>query len=1067
MSVKQIFILTLALIFIGSGGLVYSQQQVGVPQAQTPIVTPLPQAAPPAAPSAPSSFPSQPSQQADLYQRLSPEQRSAVESELSKTGGILTPEAVEALKARPEFRGLTAEDVQKGKELLENRGKIPEKRDLLQTEKKVIGEEALQPSLFERSRQFGKYQDITLTLQPFGYEFFKDAAVRVVTERKDIPVSLKYVIGPGDEIKILLWGRVNAQYNLTVDRDGKITIPQIGPMLVAGMTFEQMSASLIKQAEQIVGTNIDIAMGSLKTIPIFVLGDVRRPGSYSIGSFATITDALLLAGGPTDIGSMRKVQLKRKDHVVTTFDLYDLFLKGDKSKDMVLQAGDIVFVPVTGPLVGIAGNVKRPAIYELKDKFDLQHLFDLAGGIIPSAYTQQIQIDRIVRNEKQTIVDIDDKHLDKAGQFMLQDADLVKVFSIVDANANVVYLNGNIKRPGKYEIKPGMKIGDLIKGPAELLPETYFEYALIKRLNPPGLETVLIPFNLGNLLFHTDSADNLELRPQDQIYVFSRWFFRDKPFVIIEGEIRGDCKVVEGAKIDQNSTSKFETSSKKITPIEEELKKGGQYYLLSKVREIKGELENGRITPGEIRSLRNELEKNGRPDLSEKLRDAENDLRISCRIELSGNMRVKDAVLNAGGLTNNAYLEKGEIVRVNGKKEYATRYFNVAKAMADDPRENLVLQEEDRIIIHSVWEQSYKQSVNIDGEVTKPGAYQYTDKMTVRDLVFKAGSILESAYLEDAEITSMNTESGQVGKVVQKNINLKKALEGDPQNNIPLMPYDRLLVKRIPEWREVRFVTVSGEVRFPGNYTVGKGEKLSSLIERAGGFTDKAYLRGAYFTRERVRQLQQKSLEEMTLRMERELLAEGAVQVSTAVSPEEVQAKRVELEQKQRLVDSMKNLKATGRMSIVLTHLRLLKGSEYDIELEEGDSLFIPVKNNVVNVVGAVMAPGSYIYSEKRDYNDYVKASGGYSKYADPDNAFVVKIDGSAQKLSKGFLDWNSSRSRWELAAFGDEIKMLEPGDVIVVPEKIERIAWLRELRDITQILMNTAVVAGVTIKLF
>ena len=287
--------------------------------------------------------------------------------ELKKAAGSLSPEALEVVKARTEYRGLSAEEIARGKRLLEQGGKTEEKRAAEKSPAAGLGkkktlERPKETSLFDRIRKSGKYQDISVDLKPFGYDFFSDASVRVLTERKDVPVPLRYVIGPGDEIKLLLWGRFNAQYNLTVDRDGKIMIPQIGPLFVAGMTFEEMSKQIIKLSEQVVGTKVDVAMGSLKTIPVFILGDVLRPGSYVIGSFATITDALLLAGGPTEIGSMRHVQLKRKGQLVTTFDLYDLLLKGDKSKDVTLMEGDVVFVPVTGPMVGIAGNVKRPAI---------------------------------------------------------------------------------------------------------------------------------------------------------------------------------------------------------------------------------------------------------------------------------------------------------------------------------------------------------------------------------------------------------------------------------------------------------------------------------------------------------------------------------------------------------------------------------------------------------------------------------------------------------------------------------------------------------------------------------
>jgi protein involved in polysaccharide export with SLBB domain len=340
--------------------------------------------------------------------------------------------------------------------------------------------------------------------------------------------------------------------------------------------------------------------------------------------------------------------------------------------------------------------------------------------------------------------------------------------------------------------------------------------------------------------------------------------------------------------------------------------------------------------------------------------------------------------------------------------------------------------------------------------------------MTVKELVFAAGNILESAYLDDAEIASMEIENGNVTRIVQRNINLRKALEGDERYNVKLRPYDRVFVKKILDWRREYFVTVTGQFKFPGRYIIRKGEKLSSLIQRAGGYTDYAYLRGAVFIRERVKEMQQKGIEEMALRLEKDLLSHGSAQVSTALSNEEIQSKQFEIAQKKKLIENMRNLKALGRMTIKLANIRLLKGSEYDIELEDGDSLFIPEKNSVVNVTGSVMAQGSYVFSEKADYMDYINMSGGYSDYADESNVFVLKVDGSARKARRGLINWNKNNNRLEMVAFSDEeTNYIEPGDVIVVPEKIERIAWLREIRDITQILMNTAVVAGVVKMLF
>jgi len=982
---------------------------------------------------------------------------------------------------------LSPEEIQKGKELLEKaeRNEKADKKTQAEAPKIVdlnegfkqkedlstVVEAPKEISLFHRARQIGKFQAVPDDLKPFGYDFFHGASVKVLTDRKDIPVPLDYVIGPGDQINILLWGRLSSQLSLTVDRDGKINLPEIGPVEVAGLTFDQMSRRLITKAQQIVGTNIDISMGSTKTIPIFVLGEVERPGAYTIGSLSTITDALLLARGPSSIGSMRRVELRRKDKVVTRFDLYDLFLKGDKSQDVVLQAGDVIFVPLTGPLVGVAGNVKRPAIYELKDQFDLHAVLQLAGGVIPSAYTQHMQVERIVKNEKQIVIDIQDKNLQTAKSFVMQDADLVKVFSIVDANDNAVYLNGNVKRPGKYAYRAGMKIKDLVGTPDDLKPETFFDYALIKRETAPNREIVLLPFSLGKLLLQNDPANNYDLAPKDQLFIFHRDIFEDRAHVTVEGEIRGnDTKAKEeGKKSDRQDTTRDEQILAELSAIKEALGKDDRFYIYTaKIEEIEDEISSTRRpTPGALSYLQIELEKIGRPDISQRLKKIEKRMQVTRKFPLTGNMKVRDAILEAGGLTPNASMEQGEIVRQYTKNEFRTIYFNVARAMVDDPRDNLLLQDGDTVVIHSIWERTPRKSVFISGDVTNPGAYQLTENMTVRDLVFKAGHVLESAYLDEAEITSMVITDGKLGKLVQKTINLRKALEGDRDHNLALAPNDRLLVKQIADYQQVRMVTLTGQVIFPGKYTIRRGEKLSSVIERAGGFTPHAYLRGAYFTRVRVRDVQQKGLTELVDRMEREMLLAGASEASTLVSPEAIAAQKLELAQKQKLIQTLRQTKATGRMTIYLADPQTLKNSEVDFELEDGDTLHVPEKSSVVNVLGSVMSQGSHLYSDHMSYQDYIDAAGGYSEYANTGNVFVLKVDGSARKVSKNFIGWNPSRNRWEMTSRSSDVRLLEPGDTIVVPEKTERIAWLREIKDITQILMNVAVAAGVVIALF
>ncbi|VAX31990.1 Capsular polysaccharide export system periplasmic protein KpsD [hydrothermal vent metagenome] len=991
-------------------------------------------------------------QQMEQLQRLSPAQREALEKGLGITGGTLTPEAVKTLKEMPGFKGLTPENIEEGRKLLEKKKTVIKERKEAGAQeavkKGVVGREKRARSLFDRFRTVGTYQGISTDLRPFGYEFFREASLM---PRQDISVTSDYIVGPGDEIRLMLWGRINAQYALTVDREGNINIPEIGPLSVAGMRFADMKKFIVQNAEQIVGAKANVTMGDLKSIQVFVLGEVKRPGSYTLDSFSTIINAVLAAGGPTEIGSLRNIRLKRSNSTIVVMDFYDLLLKGDKFQDKVLQSGDVVFVPTVGPLVGIAGNVKRPAIYELKGKYDLQNLFELAGGIIPTAYTQQIQVERIQKNEKQVVIDIDDKDLTKSKDVILQDADLVKVFSIVEEVKNVVYLNGNVRRAGKYELKPGMRIRDLIKDENDLLKETYFNYALVKRLTPTDREEKLIPFDLGKVIFYDDAENNIELQPEDSVYIFSKWFFFEKPFVTVEGEVRN-------LKTGRDSGEALEKSAKNIR-------------MKLKLENLKSSLEDLKSKAEELKANETtdfEKMKLGIEALELKIRKEELEATKTSdrvRLDLIKNFKVRDAILSAGNLTKDAYLEKGEILRRDEDGTVTRIYFNVEKAMAEDPKENILLQAYDRIIIHSIWEEKYKQTVSIEGDVLNPGIYEFTDGMKVGDLVFAAGNVLESAYLDEVEISSQVVKGGKSVREKYRTINLKKALSGDPDNNLSLKPYDRLYIKRISEWQEELFVTITGEVRFPGKYIIKKGERLSELIERAGGYSDKAYLRGAVFMRERVRKLQQKQIDEMVGRLERELLSTGTAQIATATSPAEAKMMKLEAEQKRRFIAKLGSVKAKGRIAVQLYPPDELKETSYDIELEDGDSLYIPTDPMTIQVIGSVYSQNAFVYKkDKREYNYYIDLAGGYTKNADRDSVYILKANGVALKVNSGFLglSWNSDRFRWEAGS-----GQVESGDTIVVPEKLERVAWMRGFKDITQILYQIAVSAGVVIVAF
>ncbi|MDO8444812.1 MAG: SLBB domain-containing protein [Deltaproteobacteria bacterium] len=891
---------------------------------------------------------------------LTPAQRQAVQAEMSKTGGQMTPDAIETLKKSPEFKDLKPEDVQKGKELLEKKEekKVEEKVD----NKGVVQTGKEGNSLFDRYLSTASPLEVSTKLESFGYDLF--AGVDLASP-KDLPVPADYMVGPGDEINILLWGRMNAQFNLTVSREGTIQFPNIGPLSVGGMTYEEVKRYLTRQAKNIVGAEINVTMGRLRSIQVFVLGETKKPGAYTVSAMSTLTNALMAAGGPTMIGSLRKVELKRNNKNIAAMDFYELLLKGDKSKDLRLQNGDVIFVPTVGPIVGIAGNVKRPAVYELKDDNGLAGVLELAGGIIPTAYTQQIQVERVERYERRIVIDINDRESGAVKNFKLQDADLVKVFSIVGKDANVIYLNGNVKRPGKYEIKKGMRLKDVIKDESELLDKTYFDYALIKRLVPPTLEVKLIPFNLGTLLFKGSQEDNMELVPQDSIFIFPMSFFKDRPTVTIDGEVR----------------------------------KGGKF-------------------------------------------------------PLEENLTIKDLVLMAGGLTKDAFYDDLEIYKTDIKTKEVTLYkFSLAKAMDGDEANNVKLQDMDRVVIHSVWENVPKQYLTVSGDVNKPGQFPYAANMTIKDLIFASGNLLESAYLDEAELTSHTVKDGRLSIVSHKKIDMRRVMADDPAHNILLKPYDSLFIRKISEWKTEKYVEIKGEAVFPGRYLIKKGERLSSIIERAGGFTDKAYLKGALFTRVSVRELQQKNLNDALDRLEQQMISQSSMAIQTSLSSEDALQQKAVAEQQKALIAKMRAAKAQGRVVIILDTLDKFRGSTYDIELEGGDLLAIPEKPNSIQIIGSVYNSTAFVFNPKETVSDYIGKSGGTTRYAEEKDIFVLKSDGSAVARRQSGMFFMSSR--------------LDPGDTIVVPEKVERIAWMKEIKDMTQILYQIAVTAGVLIVAF
>jgi len=375
-------------------------------------------------------------------------------------------------------------------------------------------------------------------LQRFGSNAFIVGTGNANVLPMDLPAGPDYVLGPGDGLIVNIWGGQSNRLSRTIDRQGQIDLPEAGTIMISGMTIAQAQTA-IQQAlsMQFNNEHVEISLGRLRTVRVYVVGDVQRPGAYDVSSLSTALSALYAAGGPTSRGSLRILRQYRGEHLVREIDLYDFLLKGVRSDVDRLLPGDTLMVPPVGPQVTVEGMVHRPAIYELNGEKTLDQVIDLAGGVLRTANLKQINVARIVANERHTMVSLqlpDDpaEAAKKLADFPVQGGDDVVIPQILPYNQDAVYLEGHVYRPGKYSYKDGMTITDLLHSYQDVMPEPS-DHAELIRLQPPDFRPEIISFNLHDALIGNDS---FSLEPFDSIHVFGRYEI-DAPMVRIEGEV--------------------------------------------------------------------------------------------------------------------------------------------------------------------------------------------------------------------------------------------------------------------------------------------------------------------------------------------------------------------------------------------------------------------------------------------------------------------------------------------------------------------------------------------------
>jgi protein involved in polysaccharide export with SLBB domain len=429
--------------------------------------------------------------------------------------------------------------------------------------------------------------------------------------------------------------------------------------------------------------------------------------------------------------------------------------------------------------------------------------------------------------------------------------------------------------------------------------------------------------------------------------------------------------------------------------------------------------------------------------------------------ELKNEKSLGDLIKLAGGLGDTAFKGRVQVLRVQGRE--AMVLFDDDLAKIESGRQDFRLVDGDFVEIFPVPGQVEKKVV-IAGAVKNPGEFGYRDNLRVSDLVAYAGGLLQQADKSLAEITRV-TVTPQGPETTRLNIRLFAALNKASRDNVLLKPNDYLFIRTVPDWDIYKTVAITGEVKSPGTYAIKKGETLSSLLARAGGFTDRAYLLGAVLLRQSTREIQKQQLKAAIDRLEARAVAAVGAQAASGIDTDE--GKRAEIfgKQQQMLIASLRKVEPLGRVVIRLSDPERLRGTQEDIVLQEGDQLMIPQGQNTVNVVGAVFAPTALVYAPYRTVRDYLTMAGGTTEIADDKEIYVIKVNGSAVSR-KGFswlgAGWDGTKYAFHPG--GLRSMTLDPGDTIVVPEKVERIAWLKELKDIATIIGQIALTAGVVL---
>ncbi len=596
----------------------------------------------------------------------------------------------------------------------------------------------------------------------YGQQIFRDKTISVFTSAEDVRPSASYVMGPGDQVNISIWGNSQEEATFEINTEGYIKPSRLPRISLKGKTYEQAKALLQSRYAQYYNfrpEEFEVTITYARTITVNILGEVFNPGSYTLPATNTAFNALVAAGGPSDIGSVRNIRLIRAGAPTREIDVYEFMNDPAVQNEFYLQDNDVIHVGTIGRTVDISGAVRRPFVFELEAGENLQQLITYAGGFQDNAYQGNLQVKRFVEDEER-IIDVNFRNLQQQNSdFVLLRGDKVVVQTIPTKYDNFVEVSGAVELPGRFELIEGMKISNLLaKG--VLNEGARRDLAFLLRSQPDGT-TAYEKIDLNAILNDANSPANLTLQTKDRLRVLSQTGYVDQGTVNIVGAVR--------------NPSEFDVDQGK-------------------------------------------------------------ELRLDAAIILAGGLRA-DA-------TDFAYIYRA---KPDNNKEIQYIRVNLREAL-NNPQstDNLALQAQDRVEVLSQFRFTNESFVKISGAVRQPGEYKYDPSLNLADVLTLAGGFRLEAARNRIDISRIVLNADQPTETVVATIEVDDSFNPVGNSNFDLQPYDQIIVRSVPNFELQRNVSIRGEVSFPGQYSlVNRNEKIWSLIKRAGGLTDEAFLNGA------------------------------------------------------------------------------------------------------------------------------------------------------------------------------------------------------------------------------